>query len=224
MENHESVIVTKPWGYEYLAYRNKDVAVWFLHIDAGERTSMHCHPSKSTGLVILSGQAKINFIADSKILSAPSKQMIRRGLFHQTEAISEQGVDLLEIETPVDKNDLVRLKDSYGRKETGYEKEKHQFPKTNDCLWFEDPNPNESFFYKVLDTTLTIQHPTSLDFFNNKNDSDILMFLSGGLYKTVEDRNHSVVIPGDVGYANIVKEVSKEMSGLLSNTKVVTIK
>ena len=27
---YESTIVKKPWGYEYLAYENKDVALWFL--------------------------------------------------------------------------------------------------------------------------------------------------------------------------------------------------
>lgn len=224
MENHESVIVTKPWGYEYLAYKNKDVAVWFLHINAGERTSMHCHPTKSTGLVILNGEAKINFIADSKILKGPSKQMIRRGLFHQTESVSEGGLDLLEIETPVDKNDLVRLKDNYGRAQVGYEKEKHQFPKTHDCLWLEEPKPNNSYLYKVLNTELLVEHPTTIDFLSNKKDDEILMFLSGGLFKTVEERDHSVIIPGDVGTAKVVKEVSNEMTGLLSGTMVVTIK
>ena len=37
------VIVKKPWGYEYLCYENEDVAVWFLHIEYNQKTSMHCH-------------------------------------------------------------------------------------------------------------------------------------------------------------------------------------
>ena len=42
--------------------------------------------------------------------------MISRGLFHSIKSISKEGLLALEFETPVDKNDLVRLKDSYGRK------------------------------------------------------------------------------------------------------------
>lgn len=224
MENHKKVIVKKPWGYEYLIYKNSEVAIWFLHIEKDERTSMHCHPTKSTGLVLLKGDAEINFIADQKILSAPSKQMIRRGLFHQTIALSDGGVDLLEIETPEDKNDLVRLKDSYGRKNNAYENQKFEIPKSNDCIWLDDPSINETYSYKFSNRTLTIETPLSLSFIDNKTDTDILMVISGGIFKKIENRIHNVVIPGDVGYAKIVKEVSKEMTGILPNTKVITIK
>ena len=93
-------IVKKPWGYEYIAFQTKKVAVKVLHIDANERTSLHCHPNKSTGLVLVQGQAIINFIADQSLLTAPSKKMIRRGLFHQTIAVGEEGVIMLEVETP----------------------------------------------------------------------------------------------------------------------------
>ena len=47
--------------------------------------------------------------------------MISRGLFHSIKSISKEGLLALEFETPVDKNDLVRLKDSYGRKNKSYE-------------------------------------------------------------------------------------------------------
>jgi mannose-6-phosphate isomerase-like protein (cupin superfamily) len=89
MTTYKSVIVQKPWGYEYLAYENEDVALWVLHIKKGHSTSMHCHPNKTTGLVVVSGSIEMKFIADSKRLEAPAKQMIRRGLFHQTCAISD---------------------------------------------------------------------------------------------------------------------------------------
>ena len=51
--------VTKPWGYEYLAYENDNVGVWILHIKEGESTSMHCHPNKDTGLIVLEGEVDI---------------------------------------------------------------------------------------------------------------------------------------------------------------------
>jgi len=30
--SYETTIVKKPWGYEYLAYENEYVALWFLYI------------------------------------------------------------------------------------------------------------------------------------------------------------------------------------------------
>ena len=52
--------------------------------------------------------------------------MIDKGVFHQTTATSNSGAFLMEIETPVNKRDLVRLKDKYGREGEGYEsKDKH---------------------------------------------------------------------------------------------------
>ena len=50
--------------------------------------------------------------------------MIRPGLFHSIKSISKN-LTLLEFETPVDKNDLVRLYDNYGRKNTPYENKKN---------------------------------------------------------------------------------------------------
>lgn len=215
--NHDDVVVIKPWGYEYLAYKNNDVAIWFLHIDQHKTTSMHCHTQKTTGLLLLNGIAKLNFLADSKIIEGPHKQMIRRGLFHQTEAISDNGINLLEIETPIDKNDLVRLKDSYGRSEKGYEKD--TFPKSDSHVWFK-----EGGRYAIGERTLTVETPSHIDFIDDKDENDILMFLSGGLYKSVEGRTFNIVIPGDIGYKKIVTQVRDHVDGLLDNTMVITIK
>ena len=54
-------------------------------------------------------------------LKSLDKVMIRRGLFHSTKALSENGAFIFEIETPVDKQDLVRLNDLYGRESKPYE-------------------------------------------------------------------------------------------------------
>ena len=50
-------IVEKPWGYEYLIFENEHVAIWMLHIVRKRKTSMHCHPNKTTALILLSGNA-----------------------------------------------------------------------------------------------------------------------------------------------------------------------
>ena len=52
--------------------------------------------------------------------------MIRQGLFHCTKNTSKDYATVLEIETPIDKDDLVRFKDDYGRENKPYEeKEKN---------------------------------------------------------------------------------------------------
>ncbi len=135
---YEKTVVSKPWGYEYLAYQNEKVALWFLYIGHDQQTSMHCHPNKTTGLILLDGEAEISFLGDSFNLKPVSKTMIRKGLFHSTKATSENGACVFEIETPVDKHDLVRLEDKYGREGNPYEDSTHETPKQDDCLWIED--------------------------------------------------------------------------------------
>jgi hypothetical protein len=74
--------------------------------------------------VLLDGEAEISFLADKRQLKSLDKVMIRRGLFHSTKAVSDKGAFVFEIETPVDKQDLVRLNDQYGRTSKPYEDDK----------------------------------------------------------------------------------------------------
>ncbi len=48
--------------YEYLVFQNESVAVWLLHIKGGAATSLHCHPKKKTGIILLSGEALVSFL------------------------------------------------------------------------------------------------------------------------------------------------------------------
>ena len=87
------------------------VGLWYLSIRHGARTSLHCHPRKKTGLVLLDGEAVVHFLSDSMPLKPLGKLMIRPGLFHSTMAVSPGGIALIEIENPCDKTNLVRLED-----------------------------------------------------------------------------------------------------------------
>lgn len=220
----EHNIVSKPWGYEYIVYQNEYVAMKLLHIRQGERTSLHCHPNKSTGLVVVDGTAEINFIADSRILTAPAKQMIRRGLFHQTHALSDSGILMLEIETPVDKDDLVRLKDNYGRKDSGYEGHQFELPKTEECVWFDDPEVQQKNHYSVGSVNITIERMSDVKTLENNLDTDILIFLRGGLIKSIDGRQHLVTQPGDVGNVNVIRQVAQEMDGFAPDTIIMTVR
>lgn len=217
--NKQNTIVRKPWGYEYVAYQNDIVSLWVLHINKNERTSLHCHPNKGTGLVILKGSAKIRFIADETTLEAPAKKMIRRGLFHQTEALSD--LIMLEIETSTDKEDLVRLQDNYGRQNKGYERNKEENPidKNSEYLQIR-PDINKYYF---ADREITVEQLSDIDNLYSKKSSDIVMFLKGGLFKTIDGRKHHVLQPGDVGTVEVVTRVAQEMS-FMDDTMVLYIK
>lgn len=144
--------------------------------------------------------------------------MIRRGLFHQTHALTD--VLMIEAETPVDKNDLVRLHDQYGRKNSGYEKT--ELPKTEDCLWIENPQQGVSNRYEIGDSIVNVLNASD-NILDQFNDNDMVMILQGGLTKTVDSRTHEVVIPGDVGLVKVVKQVANEMDGWRQNTVLMFI-
>jgi hypothetical protein len=221
--DYRGVIVDKPWGFEYLAYENSHVALWVLHIAAGERTSLHCHPTKTTGLVLLQGVAELSFLTDSKLLEAPHKEMIRRGLFHSTRAVSEKGVILLEVETPNDKADLVRLSDAYGRGAQGYEKSDHELPRPNGLLWIDEPDSDIGRSYTYADQALRVERIVSPSDISVIDDGTIMMFLNGGLTKSVDGRQHYATVPGDVGIASVVKRVASEMEAVAEDTTVLCI-
>ena len=133
-----NVIVNKPWGKEHCLYESNSLAIWHLTINANEKTSLHCHPNKKTALILLNNQAKINLIERSFELHGLSKIMLREGMFHQTENISQSPINLIEVETPNNKLDLIRIEDDYGRKNQGFE----------GCNLWEDKTENEkNLFY-----------------------------------------------------------------------------
>lgn len=119
--DYSKVVVRKPWGYEYLLYQNGVVAVWVLYIKKGFQTSMHCHPNKKTSLILLSGEALCANLYQETKLQPGDGLLIEKGVFHRTTSLSAGGIFVMEIETPINKRDLVRLKDSYGRVGQGYE-------------------------------------------------------------------------------------------------------
>ena len=57
---YSNKIVYKPWGYEYVIYNDHSrIAITLVHIKHRHKTSLHCHPEKKTGFIILSGKAKV---------------------------------------------------------------------------------------------------------------------------------------------------------------------
>ena len=110
---YDDKVVYKPWGHEHIIYKNrKDLSVTLLKINYNKKTSLHCHPNKKTGFIVIAGRALIQlglWKTTAKHYSAPSKLMIRTGLFHSIKSVSKNGLYALEFETPFNKKDLVRL-------------------------------------------------------------------------------------------------------------------
>ena len=118
--DYTGVRIKKPWGHELEKYRDDDIAVWWLHLHSSQKTSMHCHPNKTTMLVIMGGEATLQTLGESHLISDGDVVVIEKGAFHQI--ISNGGpIMLYEVESPPNKRDLVRLKDDYGRGQ-GYER------------------------------------------------------------------------------------------------------
>lgn len=110
-----SSLVPKPWGAEYQAFADPNVAIWYLHLKRGEGTSYHYHEAKLTILVVLNGDVKIN----NDFCGPGEHRIMPAGHVHRTVALTDAWV--MEIETPSDKGDLIRVSDAYGREGKPYE-------------------------------------------------------------------------------------------------------
>jgi len=115
------VTVLKPWGEEYLLFENSDAAIWILRIDPSGSTSLHAHPRKTTSLIVLGGRSGCETLGDAYTFGVLGAIILGRGVFHRSYNSAAEPLYLMEIESPVDKFDLVRHKDAYGREGRGYE-------------------------------------------------------------------------------------------------------
>lgn len=117
--DYAGIRIKKPWGHEVEKYKDANCSVWWLHIHSHCETSMHCHPNKTTLLVIVGGEAILTTLSGQHPLSEGDMVVIEKGAFHKTSA-TDSSVVLYEVESPPNKRDLVRMEDSYGRGQ-GYE-------------------------------------------------------------------------------------------------------
>lgn len=192
-QEHNGMLVRKPWGEEWLVYSNEKLAIWLLKIDFDKQTSLHAHPHKDSGLIVLDGLAKVSFLNNSITLKGIDKIMIFRGRFHQTKALSKRGAILLEIETPEDKNDLIRLSDNYGRENKGYETEENYFPLTKNHLVIPSNITNEN--YNLFGCKIKIYQTKTKKDLINKDFESIFVFLDGGI---VTEKGDFLSRTGDV--------------------------
>ena len=215
---YKNVVVNKPWGYEYLCYKNEVLAIWLLYIEKDHKTSLHCHPNKHTGLVVLEGTAEVSFLRGASLITGLEKIHIFKSRFHSTKAISDNGIFLLEVETPEDKHDLLRLDDSYGRKYMSYEGVEYESPKDDSCIWINEPGSDTLNYKNCQIEHLEIQNKK--DLFGYSGD-DFFIISRGGVW--AEDKDSQILRPSDVIDGISLERLLNEFK-LIPNSTFIHIK
>jgi hypothetical protein len=192
-ETFAGIKVLKFWGSEHEVFRNDLVSCWYLRIDRGRETSHHMHATKETGLILLNGDAHLTEgLNKSRPLRALDKSRFSRRFYHRTTAIS--ACDLLEVETPANKFDVHRFKDSYGREGKPYESAESYAPLTD----------SDPVFDKLNTMRVGGAHLKIVEFVNGQAFANwarklkawqMLVILRGSLRSK---QNIEVTAPGDV--------------------------
>lgn len=197
--NYRNIVVNKPWGYEYLAYQNRYIAVWILYLNSGYETSLHCHPNKKTVMVPLSGVIQFTSLESWMLLRTGDGIIIEEEVFHSSKAVSQNGAILMEIESPPSKRDLVRLKDEYGRQEKGYESKKSMSKKKSGSYeHFNDIAGHDRLSRKIGDCDLVLCHHHGEWEINRSIENekgDLFCLLSGKLH---DEAGTAVISAGEI--------------------------
>jgi hypothetical protein len=207
---YDNKVVFKPWGYEYVVYRNSNhLSVTLLNIDYNKSTSLHCHPSKKSGFILLGGKALFQLglrKKNTELHTSPSKRMMARGLFHSIKSVSKNGLLALEFETPVNKNDLVRFKDSYGREKKAYEGKKFTKSVQSDFIKFKNPKINKKQIYKIGKVNVALEVHKNFDKLLKNKNSTIFAILDGSIS---DNKGRNVLSYGDIIKTDDLRMLSK---------------
>ena len=209
---YNNYLVKKPWGEEYTIYKNKSkIAITLVKIKPGKSTSLHCHPNKKTGFIILSGNPIVQIGIHKNNLKTKSLSIlvIRPGLFHSIKnpKKSKKNVYALEFETPYNKNDLVRFKDKYGRKKKGYENIKFFEKLKPDTLIFK--NKKHKTNYKLLNKKISIETIKNYAQISNYKDRSVSAILDG---KIINHQKKTVIKFGEIIKTSTLKALAKEFA------------
>ncbi|MDC0351681.1 hypothetical protein OAM58_01815 [Candidatus Pelagibacter sp.] len=221
---YDNKVVNKPWGQEYVVFRDRNkLCITLLKINYKKTTSLHCHPNKKSGFILLKGKALFQlglWRKKSELHQSPSKRMIARGLFHSIKAMSKEGLLALEFETPVDKNDLVRFRDSYGREDKSYEGKLFTKNVGPEHIKFKKPKVGKIQNFTFGKNKLSIElHKNFKKIVKNKNNT-IFGIMDGSV---TDKKGQKVLSAGDIVKTNDLKILSSvfKIKKSLSVVKIV---
>ena len=135
--------------------------------------------------------------------------MIRPGLFHRTTAISPEGVSVIEVETPVDKSNLVRLDDSYDRELTPYESQEAMAPIDESCIRLDPPMEGQQSHYRLHDYDLTVERVNYHDSLRHRPSEEVIVVLEGGLF---DASGEPILSHGDIVSADTLARLAATFS------------
>lgn len=208
---YSNKVVQKPWGYEYVIYNSSNkLAITYVHIKKKESTSLHCHPQKKTGFIILKGTAQVQigiYKKNKKKFNSLSRLVFRPGLFHSLKAISKHGVSALEFEVPYKKNDLLRFEDKYGRKNKQYEGSKYTSKILPSLIKFKDPINEKKNIYKLDGVEISIERTKSLKAFSSTDPKSSIAILDGNI---TNDKNQKVISYGEIVKTSTLRILSRK--------------
>lgn len=217
----DNLKVIKPWGSEYKIFTNNISSTKLLKINEGKKTSLHCHPIKKTGFILLDGKVDVDLgFYNTSTFNSISKLMIRPGLFHCTSNNYDKVSTILEIETPIDKDDLVRFKDEYGRENTSYEGENKMTDLDKNDIKFEDPKLDTCNEYMLEGKKIIVEKLSKDRKIKLNNYKEIFAILGGGLFN---NKGLCVLSPGDIVSTDTVLKLSENFT-ILNNITFLRIK
>tara|TARA_B100000989_G_scaffold298957_1_gene291394 strand:+ start:21276 stop:21950 length:675 start_codon:yes stop_codon:yes gene_type:complete len=199
--------VIKPWGSEYTIFKNSVSSTKLLRINKNKGTSLHCHPIKKTGFILIKGSVEVDLgFYNKKKLKSLSRLMIRPGLFHSTKNFEDETAIILEVETPIDKDDLVRFKDDYGRENKPYEDENFMEKLSKKDPVFEEPQMNMVNSYKIENVVITVEKTNDIENLKKKDLNTIFAIVGGGL----KSNNDLLVLsPGDIVGCDTIQKLAE---------------
>ena len=186
-ESHLSEVIPKPWGYEYRAYVDDLFDFWALHIDPPDGTSMHVHPRKLTYLICLGGRGMTAGFGGEVAVAAGTVVRIARGAFHSTRNTGDEPLEMIEVEVPRNKFDLLRLRDDYNRAGTAYETQSIEDPRHR--MQKVPYLPNTQMRDHTPDGRFRFELRNGMDIYYRRRSEDIFyipLCISGVVYSEVE--------------------------------------
>ena len=132
--------------------------------------------------------------------------MIRTGLFHSIKCISKKPLLALEFETPINKNDLVRFNDKYGREKKPYEQGK-KFSKLNkDKKFFKIYKFKEKKKYLFGKIVVKLEVHKNFKKLVTEKDNTIFAVLNGNV---CNKNKQKILSPGDIIRTGTFKKLAQ---------------
>ena len=209
-KNYNNRVILKPWGEEYVIFKDrKKIAITYLKLKKGFSTSLHCHPNKKTGFLILKGTAEVQvgiYKKNIKKYKPLSILVLRPGLFHKIKASNNTDLFALEIENPYDKKDLVRMIDDYGRSKKSYESLENSRPLESQDVIFNIPNKNKKNSYKLNNINIELKFYKNFKQYKSYDDKSVSIILNGNI---ITNNKTSVIGIGEIVKSFTLKKLSQ---------------